>query len=150
MRKAVLFNSIVRFLEEGEDVIAAAYIWKRHRLFVPFAAVSMAGVMWVAAWAGWEDWPTRFAFGAAGAAIAVMATTEYRVLARTSRGIVLLRASRIRQFAKEMMKRLDHRITLEPVGGTLLATDWQVDDLVYTVPKSSERAMQEIVGAGSI
>jgi hypothetical protein len=111
---------------------------------VPYGLVAFAVVAWVAATAGWDDWPTRIAFGAAGTAISVMATTDYRVLARTTDGLALFKASRIRQIAKSLDTYLEADEPVEPVGGTMLAADWQVGRYVYTVPRSSEQAMKVI------
>lgn len=119
-------------------------MWRRHRLMPPYAVAAFAAMLVVAAIAGWDEWTTRFAIGAAGAALAVTATTDYRIVADTSQGLVLLRASRIRQYAVEVLEMLPSGTDIEPVGGTLLATDWQVGTSVYTVPKSSEQAISRI------
>lgn len=144
MRKAALLRSIQRLLDEGERAVEAAYMWRRHRLLLPFGVAAFLGMTLVAAWAGAEDWPTRIVIGLAGFAVAVAATTDYRVVAQTSDGILLLRASRIRQVAKEILERLPFSTVIEPVGGTVLAADWRVAGQVYTVPRSSETAMERI------
>jgi hypothetical protein len=119
-------------------------MWKRHRLLLPFGLAAFVGMVLVAAWAGAEDWPTRIVIGLAGFAVAVAATTDYRVVAQTSEGILLLRASRIRQVAKEIIERFPFATPIEPVGGTALAADWSVAGQTYTVPRSSETAMDRI------
>jgi len=137
----------MRFVDEGTEVTEAAYMWRRHRRMVPFAAAAFIGMVAVAASVGWDDWPTRVAIGLAGAAVAVAASTEYKVLAQTSDGaILLLRASRIRQAATRLLETLPSDVTIERVGGTVLAADWQVADSVYTVPRSSEQAIGRIAG----
>lgn len=122
----------------------AAYMWRRHRLMVPFVAGSFLATVLVAGWVGWDDWPTRLAIGLAVAAVAVAASTDYRVLALTSVGLVLLKASRIRQAATGMLERLAPDVTIERLGGTVLATDWEVAGSVYTVSRSSEEAVARI------
>ncbi len=122
----------------------AAYMWRRHRLMVPFVAVSFIVTVFVAGWVGWDDWPTRIAVGLAVAAVAVAASTDYRVLALTSVGLVLLQASRIRQAATGMLERLAPDVTIERIGGTVLAADWEVAGLVYTVSRSSEESVARI------
>lgn len=144
MRRANLFRSIVRLLDEGTELHDAAYMWSRHRWMIPYAVFAALSVFLTSEWAGFTQIPTRVALGFAAGAIAVNATTDYRVIARTSRGLVLLRSSRIRQFAKEILERLPPSTTIELVGGTVVATDWQIGDAVYTVPKSSEQAIQRI------
>lgn len=146
VRKAVLFRSVLRFLDQGAEVVEAVYMWKRHRLMVPFTVATFLGMVFVAGWAGWEDWATRIVIGLAAGAIAVMASTDYKVLARTSQGTFLYDASRFRQVAIGSPDRLPADVTIEPFGGTVLATDWAVGDSIYTVPKSSESAMGRIAG----
>ncbi len=121
-------------------------MWNRHRWFVPYAAIVLAALVWLAPIAGVDDWPTRIVIGLAGAAVAVNATSSYRVLAETEEGMFMLRASRIRQVAIGRLKKLASDVTLEPVGGTVLATDWRVGDDVYTVARSSEQAMERMAG----
>ena len=146
MRKANLLRSIARLLDDGTEVVEAAYMWKRHRLMLPFAIATFLGMVVVADWAGWDDWETRIVIGLAAAAVAVAASTDYRVVAQTSGGVVLLKASRIRQAATGMLERLPSEVTIEPVGGTVLAADWEVAGSVYTVPRSSENAISRISG----
>ncbi len=122
----------------------AAYMWRRHRLMMPFVVGTFIGTVLVAGWVGWDDWPTRIAVGLAAAAVAVAASTDYRVLALTSGGLVLLEASRIRQAATGMLELLAPTVTIERVGGTVLAADWEVAGLVYTVSRSSEGAVARI------
>jgi hypothetical protein len=74
----------------------------------------------------------------------VNATTDYRVLALTDRGLVMFKSSRIRQYATGVLARLPRSTPIEVVGGTVLATDWRVGEATYTVPKSSERAIERI------
>jgi len=144
VRKKVLLRSVVRFLDEGTHVVDAAYMWQRHRLMIPFAIASFVGMVVVAEWAGWEEWATRIVIGLAAVAVAVAASTDYKVVAQTSDGVVLLRASRIRQTATAWLEKLPADVVIEPVGGTVLATDWAVAGSVYTVPKSSEQAISRI------
>ncbi|MDH5373652.1 MAG: hypothetical protein OEX97_11985 [Acidimicrobiia bacterium] len=134
----------MRFLDEGIHVVEAVYMWKRHRLMFPFSIVTFIGMVVVAEWAGWDEWATRIVIGLAAVAVAVAASTDYKVVALTSDGLFLLQASRIRQVATRMLEELPRDLMLEPVGGTILATDWKVAGSVYTVPKSSEQAMSRI------
>lgn len=144
MRRAVLLRSVARFLDEGVELVDAAYMWTRHRWMVPYAVIAAVAVYFASEWAGFTETPTRVALGFAAGAIAVNATTEYRVLARTSRDVLLLKGSRIRQYATGVLDRLPGSVEIHAVGGTVIATDWQVGDRVYTVPKSSEQAIERI------
>jgi len=149
VRRAFLLNSVSRVLGAGTVVHDAAYMWTRHRWMVPYGAVAFAAVVMFAPIAAIDEWPTRIAIGFAAAGVAVMATTEYRIVAQTNHGLVLMRASKIRQVATVFEEELPADTELAPVGGTLLAADWQVGDQRYTVTRSSEQAMQRMAAAGS-
>ena len=148
MRKANLFRSVMRFLDDGVQVVEAVYMWRRHRLMFPFGIVSFLGMVVVAEWAGWDEWATRIVIGLAAVAVAVAASTDYKVVAQTTDGLCLLQASRIRQVATRMLEKLPSDVAIEPVGGTILAADWEVGGSVYTVPRSSEQAISRIAGRG--
>lgn len=139
-----MFRSVIRLLDEGSEVVDAVYMWKRHRHVVPFGGATFVSMVLLAGWLGWEDWATRIVIGLAATAVAVAASTDYKVLASTSSGLYLLDASRVRQTAKAMGKRLSPGTEIKQAGGTMLAVDWEVDGSLYTVPKSSERAMNRI------
>lgn len=149
MRRAVLLRSVRGVLSEHAAVREAAYMWNRHRWVIPYAMVVFAALVWLAPIAGVDDWPTRTVIGLAGMAVAVNASSNYRVLAETDEGMFVLRASRIRQVAIGRLAELPFDIELEPVGGTLLATDWRVGETVYTVARSSEQAMERMAGGRS-
>ena len=144
MRRAVLLRSVREALGGRAEVRDAAYMWSRHRWVIPYAAVVFAVLVWLAPIGGVDDWPTRIVIGLAGLGIAVNASSNYRVLAETNEGLVILKASRIRQVATGKLENLASRTELKPVGGTMLAADWQVGDNVYTVARSSEQAMERM------
>ena len=135
----------------GDQVVVreAAYVWRRHKWMMPYAATVFAAVTLLAPIGGIEDWPTRIAIGAAAVAVAVTATTDYSVVAQVDDSIVLLKASKIRQVATGLQDYLPVDVELAPVGGTLLATDWQVGKHRYTVPRSSDQAMNRIAATRS-
>jgi hypothetical protein len=144
MRRAVLLRSVQRVLGDPSEVRDAAYVWSRHRWIVPFSTVVFAVIVLAAPVAGIHNWPTRLVFGLAGVGVAFIATTDYRVVAETRSGIVVLKASRIRQVAVAFEENLKSDTQLQPVGGTILATDWQVGRHIFTVPRSSEQAMERM------
>ncbi len=111
-------------------------VWYGGAAFVTLVAV--AGSV------GWQDWPARFGFGAAAAAVAIYSTTDYRVLARTPGRLILFRASRIRQVVQSVLEYYPETAPIEMVDGNMLATSWGFDGQTYTVPKSSERSMRLI------
>lgn len=150
MRRAVLLRSVQRVLGDADKVRDAAYAWNRHRWIAIYSTAVFAAIVLLAPIGGIEQWPTRIVLGLAAVGVAVMATTEYHVVAETDTSLYVLKASRIRQVAIEVDERVETDAAFEPVGGTIIATDWQVGNHVYTVPKSSEQAMQRMaVGRSS-
>lgn len=149
MRKRILLSSVQKRLRSGERAELAAYMWNRHRLMVPFLVASFIVLTAVATAAGFETWAGRVAIGFAGAAVAGTASTDYRILAKTDKGFVLLKSSRVRQYATQLIEQLPASTPLERVGGTMLATEWIVGERSYTVAKSSEPAMSAMAGSGT-
>lgn len=144
MRAKILDSSVRSLLDEGERLVHVAHMWTRHRLALPFLAAAFVTMFVLSILLGIGDWGGRFGLGCAGAAIAAMATTEYRVLALTSDGLVLLRSSRVRQKATSLMSRLPDSTKIEPVGSNLVITDWSVGDASYSVMKRHQAAMVAI------
>ena len=137
-------ESVDRVLDKEGATRDAAYVWTRHRWFAWFAGMSFVAVVVLAPVGGIESWPTRIVLGLAAVAVASLATTDYRVVADTTDGMFVLRASRIRQIATAMDRRVEGNAQIEPVGGTILYTDWQVGDMVFTAPRSSQTAMERM------
>ncbi|MGI9609634.1 MAG: hypothetical protein ACR2NL_05000 [Acidimicrobiia bacterium] len=144
MRHNILLRSIQRFLEPGERLYDAAFMWSRHRLAYVYALAAFVGMLIVAIVAGFEQWPSRLAIAVMGGAVAMTATTMYRVLASTSKGLVLLEGGKLRQVAKRRIRTLDSDVVVEIQRDTLITTDWKVGDSEYTVPKGSQKAMERI------
>jgi len=111
---------------------------------VPYVLAAFVGLVIVAFVAGVDQWSGRVALGLAGAAVAAAATTDYRILASTSSGLVMLQSSRIRQVARKLVSRPGTDIEIEPVGQNLVMTDWLVDGDRYTVMKRFQLAMTAI------
>lgn len=144
MRRNVLIASVRRLLDPDEVLHDAALMWVRHSFSYGYAALSFVALVIVTILSGFEGWPLRLGVGAAGAAIAFTATTEYRILALTSKGLVLMRAGRVRQVARRIIERPPSRIAMEPVGGTMLTVDWQIDGVVYTLTKAGQNPIERI------
>ncbi len=145
MRRAVLWKSVLRLTKRSETLEQVAFVWARHRLMVPFALAALAALTGVAWALDFPTWSARLAIGAAGAAIAVNATTEYRVLGLSDRRILVCRASRIRQKASELHSDLPLDATFERApGGTLVTSTWRVGEAIYTVPRSSQIAIEDM------
>lgn len=144
MRDNVLNSSVRSLLPKDEQLIALVHMWSRHRLMFPFLAAAFVGLLVVTIVAGFEGWSSRIGLALAGAAVASMATTEYRVLAHTGRGLVLLRSSRVRQKATEVIDYLPDDTQVEPVGTNLVITDWRVGDQTYSVMRRHQSSMVAI------
>lgn len=144
MRDRVLHNSVRAQLPDTDRILHLVHMWSRHRWLLPYAALAFGGMLIVALLVGVEQWGGRIGLALAAAATAAMATTEYRVLALTSDGLVLLRSSRVRQKAVAIIGRLPASTRVEPVGSNLVITDWSVGDTVYSVMKRHQAAMVAI------
>jgi len=143
VRQNILLGSVQKLLDEGEDVHSAVIMSTRHRYFIPYsiaAGVLLGIVSTLTGVAGMN----QLALIAAGAAVAGMATTNYSVLADTTAGLVLCRSSRVRQYAKELVRRLPAGTTLEMAGSTVITSDWNVDGVIYTMTKRWEATMRRL------
>ncbi len=144
MRYKILLRSVQRLLDPDEQLYGAAFMWQRHRLGYVYSLAAFVALVLIAIASGFDDWPDRIAIGLAGAAIALAATTIYRVLAATSAGLVLIEGGRVRHVGKSVVQRMDLGTPIVIQRDTLVTTDWKVDGVEYTVPKSSQQAMQQI------
>ena len=141
MRYAFLLNSVRKVVGDNATVHDAAYMWTRHRWVWPFGAAVFAGALLFTPVVGVDDWPTRIVIGAALMAVAVLAATDYRVLAHVGDELALFNASKIRQVATDLREQLPPHTQLAPAGGSVLASEWEVGATRYTVPRSSENSM---------
>lgn len=148
-RQRALYDSVRSHLPDGERIDHVVYMSKRHRLMLPYVAAAFAGLLILSMVVGVEQWSGRIALGLAGAAVAAAATTDYRILAATSSGLVMLQSSRIRQFARKMVRRFDGDIEIEAVGQNVVMTDWLVDGDRYTVMKRFQQPMTAIAAQQS-
>ena len=116
---------------------------------IPFAIGAFVAMLAVAEFSGFDEWASRIAFGIAAAAVAVTATTNYRVLAETREGLMLFEASKIRQYARRLIEQLPDRPEIVAIGGTVVSSDWTIAGRTYTVPKSSEQAINRMANRES-
>lgn len=144
MRDRVLHNSVRAQLRDTDRILHLVHMWSRHRWLVPYAALAFAFMLGVAILVGVEQWGGRIGLALAAAVTAAMSTTEYRVLAWTTDGLVLLQSSRIRQKATAIIAHLPPSTSVQPVGSNLVITDWMVGDTVYSVMKRHQAAMVAI------
>jgi len=144
VRQKMLYRSVQRLVDSDEQVEHLVYLWSRHRLMVPYSV--FAGlVVFIVAWvAGIEQWGGRIACGLGGAAVGAAATSDYRVLVQTNASLVLMKASRFRQVATGVHTRLDSDTVIEPIGTTLVMTEWIVGERQYSVMKRFQQAMVAI------
>lgn len=139
-----MYDSVRRFLDDDERIDHLVHMSKRHHLMLPFVLAAFVGLVIVAFVVGVEQWSGRIALGLAGAAVAATATTDYRILASTSTGLVMLQSSRIRQVARKLVGRPASDIEIKAVGQNVVMTDWLVDGDRYTVMKRFQQAMTAI------
>ncbi len=59
MRHAILLRSVARLLKDGESLVDAAYMWRRHPHMLWYGGAAFAALVAVAAAVGWQDWPAR-------------------------------------------------------------------------------------------
>ncbi|MCP3988006.1 MAG: hypothetical protein GY724_02950 [Actinomycetia bacterium] len=142
MRRYYLTRSVNRLLPEGEHALQVAYVWQRHRWMPLYALASFIALIGVAIGVDIEGWAARLVIGAAGAAVAASATSNYWVLVATTSGLVWFRGSRIRQRAAELVRRLPPSTDLERVGGSMLASEWSIDGHVYAASRSQDQELQ--------
>lgn len=127
-----------------ERVHDVTMMFTRHRWFVPYALFSGIALFVVSTASGVGGPLNRLVLTLCGAAIAALATTNYWVLAQTEQGLVLLRSSRIRQYARKVEARLGGTDELEMVGSTVITSDWRIGETMYTLTKRWEPAMRRI------
>ena len=148
LRRRILMDSVQRLLDDGERVHQVAMLWTRHRLFLPYAFVGGIGMFVLALVIGVAGVGAQIGIAVAGAAVATMSTTTYWVLASTDAGpdgdLVLLRSSRIRQFAKKLDRRLGSDASIEMIGSTLITSDWRIEGIDYTLTKRWEATVRDL------
>ncbi len=142
VRRRVLLRSVQRLLP-SEPLHGVAMLWRLHDRALPITVVAavLAAVIGLAA--GLDRVALALATAATAAAAAGL-TREFRVLALTDDGFVLLRGSTIRVQAKEVIERLGPRAEIIRLGGSLLTAEWRVAGRTYTVRREWERSMQEM------
>ena len=144
MRRALLIKSAQDLLGGNREVTNAVYMWHRSRLWLPFVLATVI----VALALGWLlsfGFANSIVIAAGLAAVASAASTRYFVLAKAGNTIALLTGSPIRRVARAVVRDDLTTSDITSSGNTLLATDWAIDDEVYTVPKSCEQDMQAII-----
>lgn len=144
IRLKVLVGSVEKLLDADEQVHDVVVLWTRHRWYLPYWLFTAAFMYAVATLSGIETTANRVVVVGCGLAIAAMASTNYWILSDTSKGLVLLRSSRIRHYAKKVERRLDADPAIEMTNSTVITSDWRIDGLIYTVTKRWEATMREI------
>lgn len=144
MRRNHLLRSVNRLLGPGQYSTHAAYLSSRHQWMMAFAAAAFLGLVGASAVAGFAEWSSRIGIGLAAAAVAVWATSEYRVVAATSQGTLLCRASRFRQVATGGVDHLAASVDFERTGSTMIFTEWRIGEQTFSVSKGHDRELAEI------
>lgn len=144
VRKTILLRSVQQLLGPDEQVNDVVVMFTRHRWFLPYSLFAGVALFLVAAATGVESVGSQVLFGLCGLAIAGLATTNYWVLADTTDGLALCRSSRVRQYAKELVRRFPDGTDLEMVGSTVVTSDWKIDGVMYTLTKRWEATMRAL------
>ncbi len=144
MRRQVLLRSIVKYLRPNEKIRHAAQVWQRHRLMFPFGIASFVVLAIVGVLSGLDGVILPVAVGAAGASVAVTATTSHTIVVLTDRELVLLRGSRIRAVATGPLKRLPDTTLVQRTGGSMIVSDWRIGKSSYSASKAHEQQLTAI------
>jgi len=144
MRKRRLAATVHRFLSPGARVVAIAFMWRVHRAALPFgigaaALTAAAGVL-----AGFDTASSVVAVSLAGVALAVVSSTDYRVLAMTDSQLVFMRGSRFREAATGIIDVLPLHVEIEIMSTNLVAGEWRIDQQRFMVAKRHQAAMRTI------
>jgi len=141
MRQQVLYKSVRKLMPKGQPIDHLVLMMGRHRLMLPFVIGAAIALFVVALLSGIQQTSGRIAVALGGAAVAAMATTEYRVLVRTGDEIILFAASRLRQKATRMIGHLNPDTPIKMIGNNLVLTEWLVGDRHFTVMRRFQQAM---------
>lgn len=142
-----LDRSVRRQLSQGERPEKIVFMSTRHHLWLPFVVGAFVAFLVLAIALGFDLWTSRLGLAVAAAAVASMAATEYRVLVETNRGLVLLRAGRVRRRATAVMKRLPKGETVEALASNLVTADYRLGGVTYTVAYRFRSAMDALAHA---
>ena len=148
MRQRNLLRSVQRLLDDEERVKAASYGYARHRWTLAYALLAGGAMFFLVDLLGGYSVQSRVLLGAIAAAIAVAATTEYRIFASTTSGLLILKGSRFRLTATSVLKRVGEEIEFVPVGGNLVTVEWRIDGVIYSVPKRADSELAKVLANG--
>lgn len=115
---------------------------------VPFGSAAFVLLAVVGVFSGLEGVLLPAAVGAAGASIAVTATTTHTIVVLTDRDLVLLRGSRIRVVATGPFERLASDTPVARTGGSMIVSDWLIGDRSYSASKAHEQELTAMEMAG--
>lgn len=148
MRQRNLLRSVQRLLDDGEKVRAASYGYARHPWTIVYALAAGCAMFVLVGVLGGYTVQSRVLLGAIAAGIAVAATTEYRIFASTTSGLLILKGSRFRLTATSVLKRVGEEIEFVPVGGNLVTVEWRIDGVIYSVPKRADSELAKVLANG--
>ena len=146
MRQRILLDSVRTVLGPGHDVVSVAVVSFVHRWAVGFSvlgAVSIVVVGWVS---GVRAGASLVALAIAGAAVAVLGTTEQHIVAGTTTGRFLLRAGRFRQVAVERLAELPAGIEFRRITGNIATAEWRIDGRSYRAMRRADLALTAMAG----
>lgn len=144
MRRALLIKSAQDLVGDDVEVVNAVYMWHRTRSWLPFVLITAAVTFGLGLLFGFGV-PNAVIIATALGAVASGASTRYFVLVRGGDTIALLTGSSVRRVARSLVRSDLTAANIKSSSNTLLATDWSIDEKIYTVPKSCEQDMQAII-----
>ncbi len=147
MRKTLLLTSVQRQLGENDTARIAVFLTRTHRWALPFGF--LAGVLCAAAGSllgVFTELTSVIAVGIAGASMAALAATHYRVLVATtgSRDLMLFRGSKIRHVAVELLADDIKPASVAVTSSNAVTSHWQVGEKNYMVARRYQQAMTQL------
>ena len=147
MRRRVLIRSIQRLLKPDDHVARAAFMWRLHRWALPLGVVAGAAVALLGLVTGnFESVAFAIAAGIAVGAVASLASAEYRVLALVNDELVMMRGSRTRNVAVEVLERRLPNNSVRLVSSTAVVSDWLILERRFSTTRRYQQEMIEMAG----
>lgn len=146
MREKLLLASVQRQLDDDETAIAAVFLTRTHRWALPLGF--LAGIVF--ATSGYmlgvlTDQTSVVAVSIAGAMVGALGATECRVLAATAHGnLLVLRGSRIRHVAREILDFNVGRGSVRVLSANAVNSQWRVGETSFMVTRRYQQAMTQI------
>ena len=141
MRQRILLDSVRSVLGPDHDVVSVAVVSFVHRWALGFSVVGAVAVVAVGWLSGVRAGASLVALALAGAAVAVLGTTEQHIVAGTAVGRFLLRAGRFRQVAVALLGELPADVEFRRITGNIATAEWRIDGRTYRAMRRADLAL---------